>query len=253
MEVDEGYFFGLGFFETISVEKGRPVFLEWHLERLVDSCSFLGITFPYSLQSVENILAEKDCPKRGALKIVVSEKNTLFFTRENPYGPKDYERGFALNYSKVQRNETSMLTYHKSLNYGDCILEKRALADTDIQEPIFLNTRGEIAEGATTNIFFVKKGRLFTPDRSCGLLPGILRRWILEESERRNEPVTLGRIRPEDVEGFDECFVTNSLLGVMPVTRLGDTHFSKLETVGRWMERYEAFVDGKNVPGNNGG
>ncbi len=43
---DEGYFFGLGFFETIAVEKGQPLLLEWHLERLVDSCRLLGITFP---------------------------------------------------------------------------------------------------------------------------------------------------------------------------------------------------------------
>ena len=42
--VDEGYFFGLGFFETIAVKKGRPLLLDWHLERLVDSCRFLGIT-----------------------------------------------------------------------------------------------------------------------------------------------------------------------------------------------------------------
>ena len=40
---DEGYFFGLGFFETIAVEKGQPLLLDWHLERLVDSCRLLGI------------------------------------------------------------------------------------------------------------------------------------------------------------------------------------------------------------------
>ena len=92
------------------------------------------------------------------LKIVASEENILFLTRENHYGPADYEKGFHLAYTKVRRNETSPLTYRKSLNYGDCILEKRAVRGSDIQEPVFLNTRGEIAEGATSNLFFVKDG-----------------------------------------------------------------------------------------------
>ena len=149
--VDEGYFFGLGFFETIAVKKGRPLLLDWHLERLVDSCRFLGITFPYSAAAVEKLLAEKNCPENGVLKIVASEENILFLTRENHYGPADYEKGFYLAYTKVRRNETSPLTYRKSLNYGDCILEKRAVRGSDIQEPVFLNTRGEIAKGRCTS------------------------------------------------------------------------------------------------------
>lgn len=242
MELDDGYFFGLGFFETIAVENGRPIFLDWHLERLVDSCTSLGISFSYSRKDVENILREKDCPSKGVLKIVASPKNTLFLTRENHYGPDDYEKGFCLAYSRVRRNETSPLTYRKSLNYGDCILEKRAVAGTKIQEPIFLNTRGEIAEGATTNLFFVKDGGLYTPETSCGLLPGILRRWILTESSRLGETVRQCRIHPEEVEDFDECFVTNSLLGIMPVTELEGVHFSSQEVTRRWMERYACTI-----------
>ena len=79
---DEGYFFGLGFFETIAVEKGQPLLLDWHLERLVDSCRLLGITFPCSAENVEKILSEKDCPEKGVLKIVASSENILFLTRE---------------------------------------------------------------------------------------------------------------------------------------------------------------------------
>ena len=241
MELDDGYFFGLGFFETIAVENGRALFLGWHLERLVDSCAFLGIKFPYDRQAVENILKEKDCPKRGVLKIVASPANTLFLVRENHYSPADYEKGFRLGYSQVRRNETSPLTYRKSLNYGDCILEKRAVSGTDIQEPVFLNTRGELAEGATTNLFFVKNGELYTPETTCGLLPGVLRRWILETGEDLGTPVRQCRIRPEDVADFDECFVTNSLLRIMPVTQLEQVVFTEQKVTRSWMERLHAY------------
>ena len=79
--------------------------------------------------------------------------------RENTYTEQDYEQGFITGYANVRRNETSPLTYHKTLNYGDCILEKRRVKAEGIQEPVFLNTRGELSEGATTNVFFVKRGR----------------------------------------------------------------------------------------------
>ena len=244
---DEGYFFGLGFFETIAVEKGRPILLDWHLERLVDSCRLLGITFPHSAGDVEKILAEKDCPEKGVLKIVASPENTLFLTRENHYGPADYEKGFRLAYAKVRRNETSPFTYRKSLNYGDCILEKRAVRGTKIQEPVFLNTRGEIAEGATSNVFFVKDGTLYTPEISSGLLPGILRRWVLETAAKEGVPVVERRIRPEEVKDFGECFVTNSLMGIMPVTALEEVEFRNRKVTERWMTKYGKFVT-QNVP-----
>lgn len=62
---DEGYFFGLGFFETIAVEKGEPLLLDWHLERLVDSCRLLGITFPCSAENVEKFSLKKTARKKA--------------------------------------------------------------------------------------------------------------------------------------------------------------------------------------------
>lgn len=244
MKLDEGYLFGLGFFETVAVERGVPLFLDWHLERLRESLDFLGIPFSYETEDVEKILKEKGCPPKGVLKIVASGENVLFLTRENHYGKRDYEKGFRLEYSRVLRNETSPLTYRKSLNYGDCILEKRAAAKKGIEERIFKNTRGELSEGTVSNIFFVKEGVLYTPDISSGLLPGILRRWVIEEGEKRGEPVRLCRIRPEDAFGYEECFVTNSLMGIMPVRSLENREFAKRTTTEKWMERYRAYVEG---------
>ena len=107
--------------------------------------------------------------------------------------------------------------YHKTLNYGDCILEKRAATAAGIQERVFLNTKGQICEGAVSNIFFVRKNKIYTPQMNCGLLPGILREYVLENFEV-NETV----IYPEELMYYDECFVTNSL---MPVRQLGNICF----------------------------
>lgn len=219
--LDEGYQFGLGVFETVSVENKRPLFLGWHLERLHQSLDELGIPrFVTEAEVMSFLLSQNadDC----ALKIMVSDKNCVFTTRPNPYTPEKTEKGFRLMYSSVYRNETSPLVRHKTMNYGDCIWEKRRAASLGADELIFLNSRGEICEGTTTNIFFAKEGRLYTPSVSCGLLPGILRRFLKE-----NFSVTECVLTREDVRQMDECFVTNSLMGVMPVTDLEEVQFSR--------------------------
>ena len=75
-----------------------------------------------------------------------------------------------------------------------------------------------------------------------GLLPGILRRWVLETAEKEGKPVVEQRILPEDVKDFEECFVTNSLMGIMPVTVLGEVEFQSRKVTESWMEKYEDFV-----------
>lgn len=174
LQPDEGYFFGIGAFETIAVEEGKPMFLEEHYARLLRAMEFTGLTSSIGeiRAQVERALGKTELKTgRKALKLTVSGKNIVVNSRENTYGTEDYERGFTCDYSQVRRNETSAFTYHKTLNYGDCLFEKRLAKASGIDEPIFLNGRKELCEGATTNVFFVKQGEIFTPPVSAGLLP----------------------------------------------------------------------------------
>ncbi|MEG1105756.1 MAG: aminotransferase class IV [Eubacterium sp.] len=218
---DEGYAFGLGVFETIAVEKEKPIFLEAHLKRLENSMNFLEISGRVLKEEVIDYLKEHPMD-HGVLKIMVSPQNKIFSTRDNPYLKEHYERGFTLDYSKVLRNETSALTFHKTMNYGDCILEKRHAAKIGLDEVLFLNTKGAITEGTTTNVFFIKKEQIYTPKISSGLLPGIMRDYVY-----KTKKVIDTTIYPENVKDFEACFLTNSLLGIMPVKQLGTHVFAK--------------------------
>lgn len=105
-------------------------------------------------------------------------------------------------------------------------MEKRHARKSGIDEPVFLNTKGEIAEGATTNVFFIKNKEIFTPPLSCGLLPGIIREYLLH-TFKIQEKIIL----PEDVTKYDEMFLTNSLLGIMPVRKM-EQHVFESMTIG---------------------
>lgn len=224
--LDEGFQFGLGIFETIAVEEGRPLLLDRHLQRMERAVHFLGIGSlsdrGITEEKVKKFLADQqdEDVRHGAVKIILSRENIVLQMRENPYTPEAYVHAFVTDISKVRRNETSQMVYHKTLNYGDCILEKRAATASGVQERFFLNTKGQLCEGTVSNLFFVRKNKIYTPQLSCGLLPGILREYVLE-----NFDVAEAVIYPEELMYYDECFVTNSLMGVMPVRQLENICF----------------------------
>ena len=240
IKLDEGFLFGLGAFETIAVENGKPLFLEQHLNRIEKAADFLGLGScrqrGLTEEKIEEYLDMYDISlkKHEALKVILSAENMFFQMRNNPYVEESYTQGLRAEISKVRRNETSPLVYHKTLNYGDCILEKRAAMAAGIHEMIFINTKGQISEGTVSNIFFVRKNTVYTPQLSCGLLPGILRSYIMERF-----PVTETIIYPDELVYYDECFVTNSLMGIMPVKQLGNICFPHRTKADELREIYE--------------
>lgn len=236
---DEGYYFGLGAFETIAVEEGRPILLEKHLNRLQKAAEFLNLFFDKEDVSdrIQSVLSKEEMrTERKVIKVTLSEKNLTVTSRENTYTKEQYKKGFITDITTVIRNETSPFTYHKTLNYGDNIQQKRLARQRSIDEPIFLNTKGMIAEGACTNIFFVRNGQLYTPEKHCGLLPGIMRAYICDHYDVKKE-----EIFPSHLSFFDEMFVTNSLLGIMPVISLGEHRFPSRTVGDHLLQEYMQF------------
>lgn len=238
---DDGLYFGIGVFETISVENNKCILLNEHLIRMSDSLKKLNIeNSNYNKSEILdkiNLFLSENKMKHGVLKITVTDKNILFSNRENPYTEADYSKGYLTNFSSVRRNESSVFTFIKSLNYGDNITEKRKAISNGIDEPIFLNSRNEICEGATTNVFFVKNRVLFTPRTECGLLEGVIRNYLIN-----NYDVKQIFIKSEDLPDFDEMFLTNSLMGIMPVKKLGDHVFHENTVSHKILKEYLNFI-----------
>lgn len=210
---DDGYFFGMGLFETILV-KEKPVFLKEHLERLNNGLKVLGIDKAIEEQYVASGI-KKLCCRDCAVKLVVSEKNTLLLKREIHYEEKHYKEGFKLKLSKIKRNKYSHTVYLKSLNYSDNILERKAAVSQGYDEVLFLNNEGYAAEGTVSNIFFIREDVIYSPSVSCGILNGIVRSWVLKEYS-----VVEGEFTLEDILNSDGAFITNSLMGIMKVREI---------------------------------
>ena len=249
--LDECFQFGLGAFETIGIEQGTPILLEKHLKRLERAADFLKLGDPavrgITAGRIEEYLEEQkklpevqkefDGLEHCALKLMLTKENEVYSLRANHYTPEDYEKGFTMDVSKVKRNETSSLVYHKTMNYGDCILEKRNATAAGMDERLFLNTKKQISEGTVSNVFFVRNGMIYTPKVSCGLLPGILREYLCDTEE-----VEETYIYVQDLKWYQECFVTNSLMGIMPVRQIGSVYFEEDKITRELMAKYRNMI-----------
>jgi branched-subunit amino acid aminotransferase/4-amino-4-deoxychorismate lyase len=85
---------------------------------------------------------------------------------------------------------------------------------------ICLTPEGLICEASRANVFLVKGRRLSTPDADGPLLPGIMRRVVLERAARIGLEVEEGPLPVERLSSADEAFLTSSLRGILPVARL---------------------------------
>lgn len=212
--LDQGLNFGQGVFETIAVVGKSPMFLDKHCERMKKGLSALGINNRISEELITSYIrrfAIKDC----AMKVLVTPENIVVSTRENIYSSGPFKDGFKVGISSLKRNPHSHVVYHKTLNFTDNIIEKNIVRKSGFDEAVFFNVYGRLAEGSVSNIFFVKENRLCTPAVKCGLLAGIIRDWVLKNYTVEEEEYTL-----EQLMDADEVFLTNSLMGIMPVREL---------------------------------
>ena len=239
--MDEGYLFGRGVFETILL-KDAPLFLNEHLKRLNQGIHQLGIKNEVEKLELLRILKLHGI-KNCVLKIMVTEKNIILTTRINPYESFDTTDGFKLTLSKLKRNPHSHITYLKTLSYMDNLLEREAAGKLGYQEVLFLNTRDELAEGSATNLFFIKNQRIYTPAVECGLLDGIIRQWVMQNYE-----VTEGKYTLQELLESEGAFVTNSLMGIMPVTFVDGNGMRKSASVLNIRHAYEGYI--KNAVDN---
>lgn len=235
-DIDTGYFYGYGVFETILVREGTAILLQSHLERLNKGLVALSIRKTVTKSEVEAAIAMLRC-YNGALKVNVSEGNVVFSLRAANYTADQYKSGAKLCVSEVFRNPSSPLVYLKSMNYMDNILALHKAKEAGWQDVLFMNYRNELCETAVANIFFIKNGKVITAPKSSGLLDGVVRRWLLDHTSIEVRPIAM-----EELKTMDSVFITNSLLGIMYVSQIGDLTYKAHPIIRQLTQQYVSMI-----------
>jgi len=230
--LDRGVLYGYGLFETMAVHSGRVLLVDRHLDRLTRSAPKLGLEITMGQDEIINMITGVITANRideGYLRLTLTAgsvapgpplQGSVFVQARSgiPYGRQQYQNGVAAGICAVRRNDTSPLVNFKTLNYLDNLLAREESRQRGWVEGLLLNTRGHLAEGTASNLFLVLRGRLVTPDAESGLLPGIIRQVVLELAGEVTFPCEERQVSPEELFLADEVFLTNSLMGIMPLT-----------------------------------
>ncbi|PHR60181.1 MAG: aminodeoxychorismate synthase, component I [Robiginitomaculum sp.] len=188
-----------------------------HLARLCASAKKLGFKYdPICVtQALEDFVVNLDTPHKVRLTL---DKNGDVMVSGEALNLLSAHEVWDVALSKNTVNRADPLLMHKTTRRGFLDGERRRLNTlTGCQEVLLFNTEGELCEGSFTNVFVEKKGTLFTPPISAGLLGGILRHVLLANKEAQECQLTY-----EDVITADALYIGNSVRGLIKV-RLLDT------------------------------
>ena len=216
-----------GVFETMRVSNGKAALLEAHLKRMSRGLNVLNLFRPKSLAAIpENIsqLLKINRLKNARVRLMVWQKGggvhgAIVVEPFKIPTAQQYKEGFKGMLANGHRRQTPVPI--KSLDYAIFRESLRKARAAGFDEALLVNSKGELVEGSRTNIFLVKDNCLFTPPIKSGCLPGVTRQAVLECARKLKLRCAAKTLKARDLLEADEAFVTNALLGIMPLTRVG--------------------------------
>jgi branched-subunit amino acid aminotransferase/4-amino-4-deoxychorismate lyase len=260
---DRGFQLGDGVFETLRARAGHAVELAAHLQRLRQSMAALAIDEPAHLEGRLEADISRLLDATGlagpdgdaAVRITVSRGASSGRGILPPEGlrptiviqawpmqplPKAYlDAGLHVIVSTVRRDPEHPLVNIKSTSRAETVVARLEAHRAGADDALFLTADGYLSEATSANVFVVRSGVLSTPDLRCAILPGTTRSWLLRwATEVGLQPVE-DLLTTRDLAEADEAFLSSSIAGVIPVTRLEGTAIGTGRP-GPWTRRARA-------------
>ncbi|MEH6645306.1 branched-chain amino acid aminotransferase [Sulfitobacter sp.] len=232
-----------------------------HSERLKRSAQMIDFEIPYSIDEIEAAKAEvlkasglQDAYVRAVAWRGAGEDMGVASLR-NPvrmaiaawewgayYGDAKM-KGAKLDISKWKRPSPETIPCHAKASglYMICTMSKHAAEAKGCSDAMMFDYRGYVAEATGANIFFVKDGEVHTPDPDC-FLNGITRQTVIGMLKERGITVHERHILPEELAGFEQCWLTGTAAEVTPVGQIGDYTFEVGALTRDIAESYEQLV-----------
>jgi branched-chain amino acid aminotransferase len=240
--LDPGFTHGDAVYDVVSIWASRFFRLDDHVGRFLNSCAGFRIPCAYDVESLKSILAT--CAIRGGVTdraycaLVLTrgsysaegERTRDIFTTTPrliayavPYAwistPEQQQTGLHLIVAKTPRIPSECVDARfKNYHWGDLTQGRFEAQAVGADLAVHLSIGGFLTEGAGFNLFFVKNGRLHTP--RLNILLGITRQSIIELAAEADIGVEVGEYGAEALRSADECFITSTAGGVMPVNRI---------------------------------
>jgi branched-chain amino acid aminotransferase len=227
------------------------------------SAKQLRISFEYTNAEIDkwiNELIEKNRCQDAYIRITLSrgagggrlqmddniDPTTMIQVKAlTPYDRNLYDEGMSLVVSDYRRSTSCPISRHKSTNLLKSIFLKEEANKKAAHETIILNTDGHVAECVVSNIFMVSGESIVTPSLDTNILPGITRKTVLDICRDSSIPVSEECFEIDRLVNSDEVFITNSLMEIMPVSKIDDSKIGKAvpgKITRQLMSAYKRFI-----------
>lgn len=251
-------------FEGERAYEGQIFKLREHTERLFYSARELGFDIPYSIEEIDAACEEalkinnltnayiRPVAWRGSEMMGVSAQenkiNIAIAVWEWPsyFDPEEIKKGIRLDIASYKRPSPETAPCHAKAAglYMICTLSKHAAEKKGYADALMYDYRGQVAEATGANVFFILDGKIHTPIPDC-FLDGITRRTVIDLAKDKGIEVIERVIMPEELDGFEECFITGTAAEVTPVSEIGPHRFTPSEISFDLMARYAALTRGQ--------
>jgi branched-chain amino acid aminotransferase len=248
-------------FEGERAYGGRIFRSRAHSERLRDSGAAIDMPLPWSVDEIEAAKAQvmeanglsdayvRAVAWRGAGEDmgVSSARNPVRMAiaawEWGAYYGESKMKGAKLDVSKWKRPSPETIPSHAKAAglYMICTMSKHAAEAKGCADALMMDYRGYVAEATGANIFFVKDGEVHTPDPDC-FLDGITRRTVIGLLRDRQIRVHERHIAPDELEGFEQCWLTGTAAEVTPVGEIGPYRFEVGRLTRDISDAYERLV-----------
>ena len=256
--------YGSAVFEGERAYGGEIFELTAHSQRLHDSAAIIGFEVPYSVEAINQVCKEllvrnglsdayvRPIAYRGSEQMGVAAQQTKIHVSiavwEWPsyFKPEERLKGIRLDIARYRRPDpaTEPSKAKAAGLYMICTISKHEAERKGYADALMFDWRGQVAEATGANVFFVKDGVIHTPVPDC-FLNGITRQTVIKLAKKRGIEVIERVIMPEEMAGFEQCFLTGTAAEVTPVSEIGPYTFTVGEITRTLMEDYAALVQPK--------
>jgi para-aminobenzoate synthetase component I len=249
---DLGFQYGYGLFETIRVEKGRILFLEDHIVRFRNTWEtlfehpFPDLTWDEIIRQVISANGLQNLTASVKIMATYGEKDTFpnnhgLFVTARPYTDRLYGRTeIVIRLGIYPEPRSTYLADHKTLNYLHCFIAGRWAKQNGFDEAVILNPDKSLSETNTANILILRDRKIIRPF-SDHVLKGVMEKHVCAFLQDNGYLIETARVAMEDILSSDMIIITNSLIGALPVSYIGDM---KLVSSSILCERINRLITG---------
>ncbi len=189
--------------------KGVPLW-PWHLKRLKEAASYFD--FPLNIEAAEDLLkrAQKGLDIEAKLRLLLASDGSL---KLEAYPLPSFEGPIKIGLVQKDWPLSPFIFYKTTYRPWFAKWQKEA-RELGLFEIVFFDTEGRLLEGTITNLFLELEGKLFTPPKTLGLLPGVLRQSLLEKGLVEEKILFL-----DDLSRAEKIFLGNAVRGLLEVSQ----------------------------------